>query len=134
TRHGGFQTNERNELVSESGHPVLDVNNRPIRLPEGSKIDIATDGSLNVDAQFVAKIGVFEGNFSKQGHGLYQVDGAAALQRSPQLVPASIEGSNVNAVEEMIQLIKLNRLFEMGQRSAQTHDQMTSKLIDSASR
>jgi flagellar basal body rod protein FlgG len=134
TRHGGFQTNERNELVSEAGFPVVDVNNRPIRLPVGSKIDIATDGSINVDAQFVAKIGVFEGDFAKQGHGLYTVNGAAEVQGSPQLVPGSIEGSNVNAVEEMIQLIKLNRIFEMGQRSAQTHDQMTQKLIESASR
>ena len=41
------------------------------------------------------------------------------------------ESSNVNAIEEMIAMIRLNRAFELAQRSVQSQDESTQRLVSS---
>ena len=41
----------------------------------------------------------------------------------------ALESSNVNAIEEMIAMIELQRIFEMAQRGALSQDEMTQKLL-----
>lgn len=129
TRDGAFTLNADRELVTKSGHPVLDRSNNVIQLPPG-QIEIDPDGAVSVDGTDAGSIGLFGGTVVKTGGGLYIGQDMERIG-SPSLQPGAIEGSNVNAIEHMIEMIRLNRIYEMAQRSAQGQDEMTQKLIQS---
>ena len=129
TRDGSFSLNANRELVTKDGHLVLDQQENAIVLPSG-QIEINTDGAVSVDGTAVGTLGVFDGAVVKSGSGLFIGQDMQRLN-SPSLLPGAIEGSNVNAIEQMIEMIRLNRIYEMAQRSAQGQDEMTQKLIQS---
>ena len=46
----------------------------------------------------------------------------------PKFMQGFIETSNVNVVNEMVQMIEVNRSYEANQKKIQTQDSMTSTL------
>jgi len=129
TRDGSFTLDANGQLVTRQGHPVLDSGERPITVPKG-KVEINTAGTLIVDGVTAGAIGVFEGKAIKAGEGLFTGTNMAP-SATPQMLPGALEGSNVNAIDEMIAMIQLNRMFELAQRGAQSQDDMTQKLLQS---
>lgn len=129
TRNGSFAIDADRKLATQEGFPVLDGGNREITLPAG-KIEIDVTGGVSVDGQNIGTIGVFDGRVTKHGDGLYEGSSMSAVDE-PRLQSGVIEGSNVNAIEEMIAMIKLNRIYEMAQRGALSQDEMTQKLLSS---
>ena len=129
TRDGSFTLDKDKQLTTQDGLPVLDGSGREITLPVGP-VEIDAAGNVSVSGQQVAKIGVYDGTVTKMGEGLYQGASMKAMD-APRLQAGAIEGSNVNAIEEMIAMIQLNRIFEMAQRGAQSQDDMTQKLLSS---
>jgi flagellar basal body rod protein FlgG len=71
---------------------------------------------------------VFRGSFSKVGDNNYQSADAAPVA-TPRLASGAVEGSNVQAVEEMIAMIRTQRVFEMAQRSVTGQEDMTGRLL-----
>lgn len=129
TRDGAFQLNTERQIVDKSGRPLLDSNQQPITVPRG-KIDVTDGGTVSVDGKAVAQIGVFTGAFVKEGGNLFQATDAKPADLV-SLATGSLESSNVNAVEEMIAMIRLNRAFEMAQKNIQSQDESTERLISS---
>jgi flagellar basal-body rod protein FlgF len=132
TRDGSLRLNTEGILVNRDGHPVLDRTYREIRigLPgEYTSVEITPQGAVVVDGVEVADLGVFEGSLAKTGKGLWIGDATPVEEIS--LLPGTLEASNVNAVETMVQMILLLRNFESAQRALQTQDEMTGKLIQS---
>lgn len=127
TRDGSFTLDANGQLVTQRGLQVLDASERPITLPIG-KATIDGGGNVQVNGQTVATIGIFEGKVKKTGEGLYVGTNMAASE-DPKVQAGALEGSNVNAIEEMIAMIQLNRMFELAQRGAQSQDEMTQKLL-----
>lgn len=132
TRDGSFTRSSDGQLVTQAGFPVLDSQGRPIALPDGESIVIGPDGAVTVGDQEIAVLGVFEGSFAKIGNTLFTSSDARPLT-APSLEPESVEGSNVDTLHSMIQMIELNRTFEMAQRSIIQQDELTQKLIQSLS-
>lgn len=130
TRNGSFALNQDRQLVTKTGLPVLDDSGREISLPEGV-VSISTDGTISVGDEEVAKLGVYSGNFNKVGNNLFEVRGEAKQVEKADLRTRALEGSNVNSIEVMVQLISLNRNFEMAQKSIQQQDSLTQRLIQS---
>jgi flagellar basal body rod protein FlgG len=129
TRDGAFQLSESSEIVTKDGLPVLDEALRPITLPPG-KIKVGTDGTVSVNDQPAGKIALFEGTFQKEGESLFIGLGTQPVADA-EVRPEALEGSNVNPVESMIQMIGLSRNFEMAQKSIQQQDELTQRLIQS---
>ncbi len=129
TRDGSFQLDSQRRIVDKSGQPVLNRQLQPITLPQGA-VTVAEDGSVTVADKVVDQIGVFDGSFSKQGGNVSTSANAQPID-TPQLVPRSLEASNVNAIEEMIAMIRLNRAFELAQKSVQSQDDSTERLVSS---
>lgn len=132
TRDGSLRINTEGVLVSRDGYPVLDNTHREIRigLPgEYTSVEITSQGTVVVDDVEIADLGIFEGSLTKTGKGLWT--GEAVLAREYSLIPGTLEASNVNAVETMVQMILLLRNFESAQKALQTQDEMTGKLIQS---
>lgn len=132
TRDGAFTLNSNRELTTKGGDLVLDVQGQPITLPSGKTV-IQPNGQIIVDDQPVGQIGLFQGSFNKKGENLFSAQGNPVLMPEDQVLlqQGFIEGSNVNAIEEMVAMIRLNRAFEMAQKSAQSQDETTQQLIQS---
>lgn len=120
TRDGRFSMTQNGDLVSTQGYPVLDAGGAPIQLnANGGTPTVGADGRITQDGRVVSSIGVFTADLTK-GFLRYENSGVIATD-TPQSVTDSsdvgvmqgfVEGSNVNAVAEMTQLIQVNRAFE----------------------
>ncbi len=129
TRDGSFAVDGNGQLVTKQGLSVLDSSERPIQIPKG-RIEVDGTGKISVNGDLVGAIGVFDGSAKKIGNGLFAGKNMTA-NTDPLVQPGAIEGSNVNAIEEMIAMIQLNRMFELAQRGAQSQDEITQKLLQS---
>lgn len=135
TRDGAFALDEQRRLVTKSGYPVLDKSGNEITIPQGD-LHVDQGGQILVDGNPIAEVGVWvpnaNGKFTKEGDNLFRVtqQGAKALDESP-IAAGSLEGSNVNSVESMLDMIKIGRLFELSQKSIQQQDDLLQRLIAS---
>lgn len=68
-----------------------------------------------------------EGQFKKEGHGLWT--GTGVRPSAATVTSGALEGSNVDALGGMVDLIKIGRHVEMAQRAIQSHDESTGKLL-----
>jgi flagellar basal-body rod protein FlgG len=143
TRAGDFQMNNQGQLVTSSGYIVQPA----ITIPQGAQsITVSTDGIVSVTlagqsaptqvgtvqlADFVNPAGL-----QARGENLL-VESAAS--GTPQTATPGLsglgtidqgmtEGSNVNVVEEMVNMIETQRAYEMNTKAIQTTDQMLQYL------
>ena len=130
TRDGSFMLNSARQLVTKQGYPVLDDAQRPITLPQGTAT-IAGDGTVSVNGTKVATLGVFSGQFVKTTPTLFTSTVDATPIKGTTLKTQTIEGSNVDPIKSMVDMITINRSYELGQKSIQKQDDMTEKLIQS---
>lgn len=120
TRDGRMQVNANGELLSVTGERFLDIGGAPIVVnPRGGPIEIARDGMISQGGRQVSAIGLFriapEANLSRLENSVIQSD----VRPQPVLdftengvVQGYVEGSNVNAIQEITSLISVTRAFE----------------------
>ena len=125
TRAGDLQLTVAGQLVTGSGLPVMGIAG-PIFLPPLDDLDISEDGTISIvprggdGTQITAlnriKLVSAEPEALVKGDdGLIRTkSGAPLLQdNAVQVLSGFLEGSNVNAVEEMTSIMELSRRFEM---------------------
>ncbi|WP_067986669.1 flagellar basal-body rod protein FlgG [Neptuniibacter pectenicola] len=141
TRNGQIHLNSDNELVSAEGYQLEPA----ITLPgEVTNFSISTDGIVSVTvagdsepteigqlelADFVNPQGLLA-----LGQNLYQESAASGgpLVSNPgengtgQLIQGALEGSNVNSVQELVDMITTQRAYEMNSKVISTADEMLS--------
>ncbi len=127
TRAGSFTINEQRQLMTKDGQLVMDKDGKPIDLPEG-ELKVAPDGTLLINDQVIAQIGVFKGDFRRVSGTFFSATNAEAVESS-QVRSGTIESSNVNVIEAMVGMIRIGRSYEMSQKTIQQQDELTSKLI-----
>ena len=135
TRGGNFSVNRAGELALPSGEPVQGEGG-PIAIPDGFA-EISRDGSVN-DSQgnLLGRIPVYDfGTFAgikREGLGLYAPPegGEKTVVPTAQLVPGSVEASNVQASKEMATLIQIQRAFETNMQVMKVDDESTQRLIE----
>ena len=139
TRNGEFQVNSTGQLVNSSGYRVQP----DIIIPENAlSITIGSDGIVSVTQPgnpAPAQVGVIQiadfvnpAGLQSIGGNLYLETGAsgAPVVGSPDtnnlgsLIQGSIESSNVNVVEELVNMIETQRAYEMNSKAISTADQM----------
>ena len=129
TRDGAFELTADGVLITREKFPVLDERGNPIQIPVGEMI-VGQDGSITVDGKAVGQLAVYDGAFVKSGANLYSSSDAQAMD-DPQVRWKSIESSNVNAVEAMVDMVQLQRRFDLAQRTIQQQDELAQRLIQS---
>lgn len=136
TRGGSFTLDAQGRLVTQGGFPVLGTGG-PITLPPGS-VSIDPDGKISVKGTEVGAqpievdtlpvIQFPDGvRLKKVGETLFETTGVGTPSVEGLLLQGSLEGSNVNPVEEMISMIQVSRLYESAQKAIQTADELASK-------
>jgi len=139
TRDGSFQLNAQGQLVTSAGYQVQPA----ITIPTGAQsITIGTDGTVSVQlanqpapttvgtlqlADFINPAGLQDigGNLAVESASSgTPVTGSAGLNGMGTLLQGSVEGSNVNVVEELVNMIETQQAYEMNSRAVETTDQM----------
>ena len=141
TRAGDLRVTSLGLLTTGAGHPVMSESG-PVSLPPNSSLTIGVDGELSIiplgDApqnitQPGARIKLVNPDpafLDKGADGLFRyregdVD-IATTDPNVKLIPGSLEGSNVNAVNAMLNMIQLARQFEMQVRTINTANENAS--------
>jgi len=144
TRNGNLHITGNGQLVDNRGRAILG-NGGPISLPPASKIEIGTDGTVSivplgeqsntlavVDRIKLVKPDTFQ--LLKGRDGLLSLaDGTDAdADGSVRIVKGSLEGSNVNVIESMINMISLSRAFETQtklMKAAKEADEQSTRIL-----
>jgi flagellar basal-body rod protein FlgF len=134
TRSGGLNVDVTGQLQTSSGHTVVG-DGGPITIPPDNRIEIAPDGTVSVvptfgtpnSANAIGKIKLVnppEESLVRGADGLFrQRDGQPApLDERVKVSSGTLEGSNVNVTDAMVNLISLSRQFEMQMKMMQTAD------------
>lgn len=142
TRRGDLQVNATGMLMS-NGHPVIGEGG-PIIVPLGSQLTVGADGTISAigpgnqpDAMVqVGKLKMVtapEQPLIRGEDGLFRslnADGQVATlpaDAGARLQTGALEGSNVNAVEAMVNMISSSRLYEMQMKVIRTSDDNASQ-------
>ena len=143
TRDGSFQTSSTGQLVTNNGFTVQPG----ITIPAAAQsVSIGQDGTVTVvlpgqalpqtvgqilTANFINPAGL-----DPKGQNIY-AETAASGSPTPgtpgqnalgALQQGFVETSNVNVVEELVQMIQTQRSYELNSKAIQTSDQMLEKL------
>ena len=154
TRKGNFSMNRDGELVTDQGFRVLSALNvspealrepasadsfpkpedRILRVPTNAKVTITKEGEILTRDGQVGAISVVEFQdkhaLRKEGNSLYITPDENNVIRTnikTSVNQGFLEGSNVNAIEEMSELIKAHRHFESIQKAINAYDQISGK-------
>jgi flagellar basal-body rod protein FlgF len=132
TRQGNFRTSSDGTLATVDGYPVQGVGGAAIGIP-GSQVDIDSKGAVTVDGVVAGTISVVDFakpyTLTKAGNALFVPSDpqATPLASTAQVQQGYLEGSNVESVTEMVQLIETNRYFEACSKVIQNYDAMATK-------
>jgi flagellar basal-body rod protein FlgG len=143
TRDGSFQVNNQGALVTSSGYPVQPAITIPINAltttiaPDGT-VSITQPGTPNAVqignlqlAQFINPTGL-----QSNGGNLYSETGSSGTPTvstpgtngTGLLNQGFVETSNVNVVEELVNMIQAQRAYEIDSKSITASDQMLQKI------
>lgn len=134
TRAGSLDVDVTGLLQTKGGYSVVG-DGGPINIPPDNTIEIAPDGTVSVvptfgtpnNANAIGRIKLVnppEANMVRGADGLFRMrDGQAApADQNVKLTSGTLEGSNVNVTDAMVNLISLSRQFEMQIKMLQTAD------------
>jgi flagellar basal-body rod protein FlgF len=147
TRAGNLQVTPDGRLLTGSGAPVFG-DSGAISIPPAEKIDIGSDGTINIipaggnstDLVVIDRIKTVKPdlqNLEKRNDGLMHTKDGKVLEASADvtLIQGALEGSNVNAVSALVDMIELAKNFELQtkvMKSADDNSGVSAKLMQMA--
>jgi len=139
TRDGSFQVDAQGQMVTSSGYVVQPA----ITIPEGAQsISVAADGTVSVvipGSSIATQVGNLQvtdfinpAGLQPLGKNLFAETassgtpsaGNPGLNGLGTIMQGFIESSNVNVVEELVNMIETQRAYEINSRAISTSDQM----------
>lgn len=136
TRAGNFRLNQRGELLTQQGYPVLTEMNEPVVIdPTNGPWTVSPAGVVRQRGaiQTLALVGPESlGDLVQTGENLFrpldEPKPIPAAQR--RIVSGYLEQSGVQPTSEMVELIETSRAIEANVNLMQTQDQMLSGLVN----
>ena len=133
TRQGNFRLSADGTLVTTDGFPVMGQNG-VIRV-QGSNVEVDAKGVVTVDGNLLGTVNVVD--FPKP-YNLKKAAGALFTPVDPQVTPQAakgevrqgyLEGSNVESISEMVQMIETSRYFEACSKVIKGFDDIAGKAV-----
>lgn len=143
TRDGSFQRDSQGQLVTSSGFPIQPAMTIPA---DAITVTIGRDGTVSVTQAGVAtpvQVGSLQlatfinpAGLQSQGENLYVETASSGTPStnvpgtngSGLLNQSFVETSNVNVVEELVNMIQTQRAYEINSKAVTVSDQMLQKL------
>jgi len=132
SRAGNLKINSERQLVTAENYPIVDQGGKPIAIPEGTdQITIDQTGAIAGADGVIATMMVKEFNKPNElipvGNTLYKTSEAGTQATKTRVIQGSIEGSNVQSVLEMTNMMEVSRDYQQIQRLLQSeHDRIRS--------
>lgn len=144
TRDGAFKLNSEGYLVTADGDHVLNANGALnsdagqanwVRIDPNATFSVNSLGYITQNNQIVGTIGMVDiDNYDyieKYGENLYNlVDGGNVVASDAEMEQGALETSNVNVVNEMVNMITIQRSYEAGQKVVQSIDSTLDKAVN----
>jgi len=143
TRDGSFQTDSQGQLVTSSGFAVqpaitIPANAQSVTIGRDGTVSVMTPGAARPTQVGTLQLVSFINPAGLQSHGenLYLETAASGTASSGTsganglglLNQGYVETSNVNVVEELVNMIQTQRAYEINSKAIQTSDQMLQRL------
>lgn len=143
TRDGSFQVDNQGQLVTSSGYPVQPAITIPttaesITIARDGTISVTVSGSTTATQVGSLQLATFINNAGLQakGENLYAETSASGNPNTNTpgsngagyLTQGYVETSNVNVVEELVNMIQTQRAYEINSKAITTSDEMLQKL------
>ncbi len=127
TRAGDFQVRADGRLVTAGGASVLGQSG-PIDLPIGESFAIEADGRIVAERSGeIDRIRVVDATAEPAGGNLWRPTGPLT-EVTPDLVQGALEGSNVDPLAMMVELVEAGRAFEIFQQAIRGSDELDGRL------
>jgi flagellar basal-body rod protein FlgG len=126
TRNGNFQLDSSGRLVSKDGFPVQGQQGDIVL--ESTDFKVTEAGEVLVKGTVVDHLQVVQGNgpMRRLGNSLMTWEDTNSIQpidsSKIKVLQGSLEGSNVNVVDNMINLMSIVRLYESNQKAFEAQD------------
>ncbi len=143
SRDGGFHVNAQGQVVNANGYALQP----PINIPNNAtSVEIASDGMVTVKqpgSDEPVQVGAIQlasfinpAGLESKGSNLYGETLASGTPRfnvpgtngTGEVRQGTLEASNVNVVEELVNMIQTQRAFEINSKAVTASDQMLQKL------
>ncbi len=147
TRAGDLRINVDGSVTTASGLHVL-TEQGPLSVPPSTQMTIGSDGTVsivplgsapdaNTQTDVIKLVNPPQQNLQKGADGLLRLKdgGTAPTDPSVTLTTGVLESSNVNAAQSLINMIELQRLYEMqvkSMNSADQNEQAAEQLLSNA--
>lgn len=143
TRDGSFQVNEDGQMVTANGLPLepaifLPANALSVTIGQDGIVTVTQPGNPqgNQVGQVTLTTFMNDAGLEARGGNLYvetQASGAPVealpgFNGAGTLYQGYVEASNVNVVEEMVNMIQTQRAYEINSRAISTSDEMLARL------
>lgn len=127
TRDGSFIANVDGYLVTKDGDYVMNTDNQRIKIDPNKEVSIDTRGNISQEGKTICTIKItdFEDyNYLEHyGENYFQpVDGTQVVPGEYTINQGYLETSNVQTVQEMVEMISVSRQYESNQKLITTID------------
>ncbi|MFC5342769.1 flagellar basal-body rod protein FlgF [Brevundimonas staleyi] len=136
TRDGAFTISPEGELVTKGGLPVLGEGGPIVVDPARGPLSVAQDGAVSQDGVPIGRLGLARFDtlsvLSKDGDGLYRNrSNAVPLDAAGvQVRQGMLEGSNVNTLVEITQLIEISRAYERATKMIENVQELSRRSVE----
>lgn len=143
TRDGSFQVDSQGQLVTSSGFPVqpsitIPANAQSLSIGRDGTVSVTTAGSNTSTQVGSIQLATFvnPAGLESKGENILVETGASGSANTSvpgtngagMLSQGYVETSNVNVVEELVNMIQTQRAYEINSKAITTSDQMLQKL------
>ncbi len=127
TRAGALTLDGKGNLVTIGGQPILDSVGKPINVSGGVGVHIDSAGNIISGGKVAATLGIMQINptgLTKAGYSLFTALPGTAVKAAttPTVYPGTVEQSNVNIAQSLIEMIMVQRNFDTAEKAVSTHD------------
>ncbi|WP_339913704.1 flagellar basal-body rod protein FlgF [uncultured Brevundimonas sp.] len=136
TRDGAFTLDPEGRLTTQGGVPVLGDGGEIMLNPALGEIAVAADGTISQNGRPAGKLSVVRfdalGAIEKSGDGLYRnASNAVAVDATDaQIRQGMLEGSNVNSILEITNLIEVSRAYESITRMIEQTTELSKRAVE----
>lgn len=147
TRNGSFIRNEKGQITTSDGYTLIGRDSSGKRGPitvngEVQNIKVNGNGSLVVDGKVLSKLEISDfrnkSTLEQQGNCMYKVangqPNTRVASQNFEITQGSVEGSNANVVECMVNSINCSRAYDMMAKSLETNNKTLTKTVNEVGR
>jgi flagellar basal-body rod protein FlgF len=138
TRSGSFTPGPDGTLLTNDGYQVLDGGGSAIFVPpDAGNVAVARDGTVSADGVPLARIGLWQASdpmsLKHQSGTRFSASGVEPASDAT-ILQGYLEASNVDPLQEVANMIEVQRAYELGQSFMDREDERARNVIQTLGR